>query len=68
MQILSFPYLKIGSFQGTSFTKIPYQDSLKEAAVGLDAEVGQHDVEGFEFEILWESLPGELCQRFMFQT
>ena len=37
---------------GSSFTKIPYQDSLNyQAAVGLDAEVGQHDVEGFEFEI-----------------
>ena len=37
---------------GSSFTKIPNQNSLNYlAAVGLDSEVGEHEVEGFEFEI-----------------
>ena len=37
---------------GSSYTKIPNQNSLNyQAAVGLDSEVGEHEVEGFEFEI-----------------
>ncbi len=40
------------TISGSSFTKIPNQNSLNyQAAVGLDSEVGEHEVEGFEFEI-----------------
>ena len=40
------------TIMGSSFTKIPNQNSLNyQAAVGLDSEVGEHEVEGFEFEI-----------------
>jgi len=39
--------------EGSAFTKIPSPTYFLnyQAAVGLDAEVGQHDVEGFEIEI-----------------